>query len=303
MHESMVRCLAALRKDLETFDTKSQIMEVIPVAGSDSIPIDEYDLQMLHWFAASNPIYHRSTEKTIAGTACIVYEGDINRYWLSSIRHGSKSRAPFSPTWMLSAYVCASLAKTHGFEQMIDIGSGDGRIAFCASMLGIESHSIEIDVALSDLQTRLLSSLSTSKLKSQQANAIKTNLTPHCADAATFKYGQLGLNKPIFCIGGLAQMGGTALATDILKKMYITPSEFEDKEVGWVFAGTDSPKYSPDPKGMSGWGTLVEENGLTYHQTMALPTYWTFGGQGSEDLTPYVFCTKRTLGTDNSNPN
>ena len=36
-------------------------------------------------------------------------------------------------------------AQTLGFEQIIDIGSGDGRIAYCGKILGLNSISIEID--------------------------------------------------------------------------------------------------------------------------------------------------------------
>ena len=69
-----------------------------------------------------------------------MYEGDINKYWLNSIQHGS-SKAPFSPTWIMSGYIGSLLAKKLGYLQVIDIGSGDGRIAFCAKIL-IWNHTV-----------------------------------------------------------------------------------------------------------------------------------------------------------------
>ena len=63
--------------------------------------------------------------KKIGLVDCIVYEGDINKYWLNSIQHGS-SKAPFSPTWIMSGYIGVMFAKQLGYSEIIDIGSGDG---------------------------------------------------------------------------------------------------------------------------------------------------------------------------------
>jgi hypothetical protein len=221
---------------------------------------------LLHQFATKNPIYYNSFEKTIGDTPCIVYEGDINKYWLNSIQHGS-SNAPFSPTWIMSAYVGVLLAKELGYREVIDIGSGDGRIAFCAKVLGLESYSIEIDDMLVDLQ-KLLTVL---------------DFHPYCSDAITFDYSSLNLTRPIFFIGGLAQMGGIALASGVLEKVdSITNLE----KTGWVFAGTYSQKYTPDPKNEAGWGTLIQKNNLQSLQTVFLPTVWTFH---ETEETPYIF--------------
>ena len=317
MHEAdLAGGLAALKREFaRTFVGESQIREAVPAGPTEGIPIGAHELEALHWFAARNPIYHSSSEVTVGGTPCIVYEGDINRYWLGSIGHGPKSRAPFSPTWMLSAYACARLAVEHGFEQAVDVGSGDGRIAFCASMLGLRSYSIEIDRALADLQGRLLSSARLSGAQSPQVVRVAaSNMDPRCADAASFDYGSLDLSRPVFFIGGLAQMGGAALASEIMGGIRACPGI--GGRAGWVFPGTDSAKYAPDPAGMSGWGTVVRQNGLRHVRTVGLPTAWTFGGhagggggggggagggQGQEDLTPYVFCAESP--DANSNPN
>lgn len=265
MIEDIAKKLVSLKKEFEkTYDGSSQIQEIIP-KNSDDISIPQNDLDLLHQFAKKNPIYYNSFEKTIAGTPCIVYEGDINKYWLNSIQHGS-SNAPFSPTWIVSAYVGCMYAKELGYSEIIDIGSGDGRIAFCAKVLGLDSYSIEIDNMLVDLQKTLTF----------------LDFHPHCSDATTFDYSSLNLAKPIFFIGGLAQMGGTTLASGVIEKI----NSLSDLTPGWVFAGTLSQKYALDPKNEAGWGTLIEKNNLQSIKTITLPTVWTFH---ESDETPYVF--------------
>ena len=267
MIEELAKNLVNLKKEFaKNYDGKSQIQEVIPVSKSDLFPIPQQDLELLHQFATKNPIYYNSYEKTVGETPCIVYEGDINKYWLNSIQHSS-SHAPFSPTWIMSAYVGVLLAKEFGYREIIDIGSGDGRIAFCAKILNLESYSIEIDDMLVDLQ-KLLTIF---------------DFHPYCSDATTFDYSSLNLTEPIFFIGGLAQMGGIVLASGVLEKI---DSISNLKNIGWVFAGTFSPKYASDPKNEAGWGTLMQKNNLKSIQTISLPTVWTF--HESEE-TPYIF--------------
>jgi len=267
MIEELAKNLVSLKKEFaKIYDGKSQIQEVIPVSKSNLFQIPQQDLELLHQFATKNPIYYNSYEKIIGETLCIVYEGDINKYWLNSLQNNS-SNAPFSPTWIMSAYVGVLFAKELGYSEVIDIGSGDGRIAFCAKVLDLESYSIEIDDMLVDLQ-KLLSIL---------------DFHPYCSDATTFDYSSLNLTRPIFFIGGLAQMGGTALASGVLEK---TDSISNLKNIGWVFAGTFSQKYPADPKNEAGWGTLIEKNNLKSVQTISLPTVWTF--HELED-TPYIF--------------
>ncbi len=268
MIEELAKNLVNLKKEFaKIYDGKSQIQEIIPISNSKIFPIKQQDLELLHQFATKNPIYYNSYEKIVGNTPCIVYEGDINKYWLNSIQHSS-SHAPFSPTWIMSAYLCVLLAKELGYQEVIDIGSGDGRIAFCAKVLDLESYSIEIDNMLVDLQKLL----------------ITLDFHPYCSDAEIFDYSSLNLSRPIFFIGGLAQMGGIALASGVIKK--INSISNLKKNVGWVFVGTNSQKYPPDPKNMAGWGTLIEKNNLKSIQTLSLPTVWTF--HESEE-TPYIF--------------
>jgi hypothetical protein len=269
MIEELAENLANLKKEfVSVYDGNSQIQEVIPISKSELFPMPPEDLESLHQFATENPIYYNSYEKTIGYTPCIVYEGDINKYWLNSIQHGS-SNAPFSPTWMMSAYVGSLLAQELGYAEVIDIGSGDGRIAFCGKVLGMESYSIEIDDMLVDLQKSMCSSL---------------DFNPYCSDACTFNYSSLNLKRPIFFIGGLAQMGGVSLASGVLEKINLISGLRNNS--GLVFAGTLSQKYTADPKNKAGWGTLIEKYDLRSVQTISLPTVWTFH---ESDDTPYIF--------------
>ncbi len=268
MIEDITTNLVNLKKEFtKIYDGKSQIQEIIPVSESSLFPIPQGNLDLLHQFATKNPIYYNSYNQTILDIPCVVYEGDINKYWLSSITYSS-SHAPFSPTWIMSAYVGSLIAKDLGYGEVVDIGSGDGRIAFCAKILDLESYSIEIDDLLVDLQHHLSTIL---------------DFHPHCSDATTFDYSSLNLSNPVFFIGGLAQMGGAQLASGVLEKI---SSIDKIKNSGWAFAGTISPKYPADPKNGSGWGTLLFKNNLKTVKTIVLPTVWTFH---EPDDTPYVF--------------
>ena len=268
MIEDLAKNLIHLKQNfVKTYAGKSQIQEVIPTSTSDLFPILQQNLDLLHQFATMNPIYYNFFEETVGDTVCIVYEGDINKYWLNSIQYGT-SHAPFSPTWMMSAYVAVLLAKEIGFQEIIDIGSGDGRIAFCAKILNLESYSIEIDDMLVKLQNKLTTPL---------------DFHPYCSDATTFDYSSLNLSNPVFFIGGLAQMGGIELASGVFEKI---KSISNLKNIGWVFAGTYSQKYPTDPKNHAGWGTLIDKNNLKSIQSISLPTAWTFH---ESDETPYIF--------------
>ena len=269
MIEKLAENLVNLKQQFVTnYNGTSQIQELIPTSNSESFPIDESKLNLLHEFATKNPIYYNSFEKIIDNISCIVYEGDINKYWLNSIQHDS-SHAPFSPTWIMSGYILSLFAKENGYSQIIDIGSGDGRIAYAGKILGMESYSVELDNMLVDLQK----SLSTN-----------VNFNPNCFDAIQFNYSSLNLTKPLFFIGGLAQMGGLDLATGVLNKIKSNSHLWNDS--GWSFAGTLSKKYPADPKNNAGWGTFVENNSLQVIKNISLPTAWSFH---ESDETQYIF--------------
>ena len=99
----MVQNLIKIKRDFaKNYSGSAHIQEVIPSQTSDDFSIDENHLKQLHAFAEKNPIYFNSFEEDILGISCMVYEGDINDYWLNSIKHGSSCQ-PFYPTWIMSA--------------------------------------------------------------------------------------------------------------------------------------------------------------------------------------------------------
>jgi len=271
MFDELVKNLVLVKQDFaKNYTGSAHIQEVIPISVSKQFTIDTYHLELLHNFAQKNPIYFNSFEQIIAGIPCIVYEGDINEYWLNSIKHGSSCQ-PFYPTWIMSAYVMASIAKKLGYKELVDIGSGDGRIAFCGKILGLVSHSIEIDDVLVELQKTI-------------SKSTNQNFNPKCEDALEFDYSQLQLIHPLFFIGGLAQMGGDILATNIIDK--ISAISNLSHNTGLVFTGTYSKKQLSSNLANGGWGSLIEKHNLNIVDTVSLPTVWTFD-QTIE--TPYIY--------------
>jgi len=263
--------LCSLKKEFaKNYHGTSHIQEFIIDDASEKFPIDNDDLKSLHLFAQKNPIYYNSYTEQILGISCTIYEGDINQYWLNSIKHGSSCQ-PFYPTWIMSAYVMAKTAKDLNFQELIDIGSGDGRIAYCGKILGMNSHGIEIDDVLVDLQKNV-------------ADMTNIDFDPICDDALDFDYSKLNLQQPVFFIGGLPQMGGDVLATSIIEKI----NSFENikNKTGIVFAGSHSKRKLSGNQKSGGWSSLIDDHQLKEVMTISLPTVWTFD---QEIDTPYIF--------------
>jgi hypothetical protein len=271
MFDTVVQNLIKIKQDFaKNYSGNAHIQEVIPSHISDDFPIDKNHLKQLHNFAKKNPIYFNSFEEDVLGIPCMVYEGDINDYWLNSIKHGSSCQ-PFYPTWIMSAYVMALIAKKMNFSELVDIGSGDGRIAFCGKILDFASYSIEIDDTLVELQNTICT----------QTNQ---NFNPKCEDALDFDYSKLNLKNPAFFIGGLPQMGGEFLATNIIEK--INNKINLKKNTGIIFAGTNTKRQLSGNLSDGGWSSLIETHQLNVIDTVSLPTVWTFD-QLVE--TPYIF--------------
>ena len=271
MYDDFVKNLVYIKQIFaKNYSGNAHIQEVIPSSTSSKFPMTANDLAHLHDFALKNPIYFNHFEEEIDGILCVVYEGDINEYWLNSIKHGSSCQ-PFYPTWIMSSFVMANIAKKLGYLELVDIGSGDGRIAFCGKVIDINSHSIEIDDVLVDLQKTISTSTD------QNFNLI-------CCDALEFDYSILNLKKPIFFIGGLAQMGGDVLSTIIIDK--INSMENLRNNTGIVFTGTNTKRQLSSNLKNGGWNTLIEKYNLKVKDIVSLPTIWTFD-QNIE--TPYIF--------------
>ena len=271
MLDELVKNLVHVKQSFaKNYSGNAHIQEVIPSKVSEKFPLPAQHLEFLHNFALKNPIYFNHYEEKIDNIPCTVYEGDINEYWLNSIKHGSSCQ-PFYPTWIMSAYVMTNIAKNLEYSELVDIGSGDGRIAFCGSVLDMTSHSIEIDEGLVELQKTI-------------STSTKQNFNPKCNDALEFNYSSLNLKKPVFFIGGLAQMGGDVLATSIIDR--INSIENLQNNTGIVFAGTNTKRQLSGNLENGGWSTLIEKHDLKVMDTVSLPTIWTF----DQDVeTPYIF--------------
>ncbi len=270
--DDLVKAITTLKaKFAQTYQGNSHVHEAIPLSSSDFLSIDENDLNMLHKFATSNPIYYNSFEMEIMRIPCRVYEGDISEYWLNSIKHDT-SYVPFYPTWILSAFALGLETKNLGFDQVIDIGSGDGRISFCAKLVGLESFAIEIDEKLVELQNEISSK-----------TGINFNIKH--ADATKFDYQSLKLSRPAFFLSGLPEMG-EMLANSVIHTIVSIPNL---KDVA-TFVLTGSHQMRKDSRDVSkwGWGLVIDNFGLEVIKTITLPTRWTVDQPID---TPYVFTT------------
>jgi len=258
--DSLPEAIALLKREfVRSYKiTRSLLTEIVPLYYSKSLPIDNDVLNSLHRFATANPIYFKAHDAEISGIACRIYEGDINDYWLSSKKYDT-SYQPFYPTWMLSAFTLALEAKLLGFDQLVDVGSGDGRIAYCASLVGMGSYGIEIDDKLVELQDAVSSS-----------TGIKYNTIR--ADATRFDYGSLDLSNPIFFISGLPEMG-EMLADSVIRQ--VLSVEKLKHSAGFNFMGSHVMKSLTRDRTGWGWGSIIASFGLKLIGTITLPTLWT----------------------------
>ena len=269
MNQALADAITTLKNEFMKMNKdNSHICEIIP-ALAKSLSIAEHDLQMLHRFADCNSIYTNSYEMNILDTTCKVYQGDVNNYWLDSIKHDT-SYAPFYPIWILSAYALALESKNLGAEQIIDIGSGDGRIAYCAKIVGLKSYAIEIDENLVKLENEILINT-------------KVDFKPIIADATQFDYTLLELSHPIFFISGLPEVG-EMLANSVIPRIRAIQSLKENPI--FVFTGSHMIRKESRDKSMWGWGKLLDNYNLEVIKTVTLPTYWTLDQPID---TPFIF--------------
>jgi len=273
-NDSISQSIVKLKNEfVKGHKVRSIIYEVIPLLYSTKLPIVDGILSTLNNFAESNSIYFESTDVYISGIPCRAYDGDINDYWLSSKKYDTNYQ-PFYPTWILSAYVLSLEAKRLGFEEVVDIGSGDGRIAYCSKLLGLKSVGIEIDSDLVNLQYKI-------------SNLTNIKYRVLNEDATAIEYSSLNLSKPIFFISGLPE-SGEMLARNVLEKV---GEIIELKHsAGFNFMGSHIMKgYSRD-KTKWGWCKIIKNFDLDLIGCLTLPTHWTNDQQIN---TAYVYtrCT------------
>ncbi len=269
MNETLVEAIVTLKTEfMKRSKGSNHIQEIIPTLP-ELLFIDKHELEMLHKFADSNSIYTDFYEMKILDTVCKVYHGDVNNYWLDSIKHDT-SYAPFYPIWILSAYALVLESKNLGAKQIIDIGSGDGRIAYCAKVAGLESYGIEIDENLVSLENKISSNTG-------------VDFQPMMADATQFDYASLELSKPIFFISGLPEVG-EMLANNVIPRIRAIPNL--KKEPIFVFTGSHVMRKDSRDKSKWGWGKVMEHYNLEIIKTVTLPTYWTVDQPVD---TPFIF--------------
>lgn len=258
---------------VRTYRGNGHIREAIPVDSSELIPINEGHLAKLHEFAACNPIYYNSYDTEMLGILCRVYEGDINEHWISSTKH-DVSNQPFYPTWILSAYEAVVEAREVGATEVVDIGSGDGRIAYCGQVAGLNSYGVEIDAGLAKLQHAIA-----------EKTGVGFGMTN--ADANELDYSLFGLRRPAFFIGGLPEMG-EMLAKSVVGRV-MADGRLADTSV-FVFMGSFQLKRFSRSTEKWGWGFFIDGAGLDVKSAVVLPTCWTMDQQKD---TPYIFTTRR----------
>ena len=161
------------------------------------------------------------------------------------------------------------MVKIQNYKDVLDIGSGDGRIAYCGKILGLNAYGIEIDNLLVDLQNYI-------------SKKTVVDFNPICSDAVKFDYNSLKLTEPAFFIGGLPQMGGDVLASNIISNLNNNLKE----KTCMILTGSYSKKYSVNDTKDGGWRKLIDDVGLKIIQSNLLPTVWSFD-QTTE--TPYIF--------------
>ena len=269
MNKTLAEAIVTLKTEfVKRNESSSHINEIIPTSP-ESLSINEHELEMLHKFAESNSIYSDSYEMEMLDTVCRVYQGDVNNYWLDSIKHDT-SYAPFYPVWILSAYALALESKNIGAKQLIDIGSGDGRIAYCARIVGLKSYGIEIDENLASLENEILTNTG-------------VDFQPIIADATQFDYASLELSQPIFFIAGLPEVG-EMLANNVISRITSMPN-LKTNPI-FVFSGSHIMRKDSRDKSKWGWGKVMEHYNLEVIKTVTLPTYWTI--EQAID-TPFIF--------------
>jgi len=162
------------------------------------------------------------------------------------------------------------VAKVLGFENIIDIGSGDGRLIFCGSILGLNSIGVEIDKDLCDLQNKISIS---SNVKYEVING----------DSNSIDYSQFKLENTIIFISALPD-SGEILSYGMLNHLRKYKAKMHN--VGITLMGTHTYKRYSRDKSMWGWGKFIDDSGLKIVKCISLPSSWTLD---EKKETPYLF--------------
>lgn len=246
----------------------NHVREFIPVANHQNL-FDKRLLKKLHSFFKYNKIYYKQQGLTLSDIPCISYEGNVNQFWVSSKKYETIYQ-PFLPTWVLSALVMILVAKDFGFENIIDIGSGDGRLIFCGSILGLNSTGIEIDKDLCKLQNKI-------------SNSCNVKYKVINSDSNSIDYSQFKLENTIIFISALPD-SGEIFSYGLLNHLKKHRAKLHN--VGVTLMGSHSYRGHSRDKTKWGWGKFIDDSGLKILKCISLPSSWTLD---EKKETPYLF--------------
>ncbi|MGB7707001.1 MAG: hypothetical protein WBL64_06855 [Nitrososphaeraceae archaeon] len=265
----MVKNLVNLKNEyLEEFHSYNPIREFVPVPSKQNM-IDKSHLEKLHTFFKHNSIYYKEQAVTLSNIPCTSYEGDVNQFWLSSKKYDTNYQ-PFLPTWGLSALVMCLVVKNLGFQSILDMGSGDGRLLYCGSILGLDSAGVEIDKDLCELQNEI-----------STCSNVKYNVIQ--GDSNSIDYSQFNLENTMIFISALPELG-EMIAYGVLNQLKMYRGKLHN--VGITLMGSHTyRKYSRD-KSMYGWGKFIADSELKILASLSLPSSWTLD---EKKETPYIF--------------
>ena len=262
------------------------LYEAFPSGPLPRAGVGAGDAAALGAFARASPVYERLSGRDICGVRCTVCEGDATGHWLDSLKHDA-SAAPFYPTWLASAHVLAMAARAAGAATAVDVGSGDGRIAYCCAVAGMSARSVEIDGGLAAVQASI---------------SARTGVD----------MGAPGRGEDAFAVdyAGLVRRGrggGTALFVGALPKVgellagAVAAAALDGARDGGAGpllvlagAGEEASGGTGGAANRWGWAPLLDRHGLEVLGVLDLPTRWTIESPGGG--TPYVFAARRISG-------
>jgi len=228
-------------------------LDCLNVEEGDKIPISK-----LIEFACHNPIFKGQKELNIQNCRCKVFSCEVIEYWLSSKKYDACYQ-PFYPTWLVSSLIICLKAKLLGFSEIVDIGSGDARIPYSGTIVGLRGISVELDSNLVDLQRQIIKSTG---VEFEILNA----------DGCEANFEKMNLSRPMFLISGLPEHG-EVLAEGVISNL--TQYEFSSSNLGFALMGSHTMKQYSRDRTLYGWGHFIAEHNLRILDCLTLPTMWT----------------------------
>lgn len=255
----------------ESYGFGNSPYEILPLNCPRVDVRDKTIYSKLNRFASHNPIFVSHKEVDILNCRCMVFSCEVMEYWLSSKKYDTCYQ-PFYPTWLISSLIICISAKLLGFDEIIDIGSGDARVPYCGEIVGLRGISVELDANLAELQRQIISSTGV-QFEILNVDACKTD------------FEGMNLSKPLFLISGLPEQG-EVLAEAVIANL--THRTFSFSNLGFALMGSHTMKHYSRDLSIYGWGQFIAKHKLSILDSLTLPTMWT--NEQSTD-TPFVFLT------------